>query len=499
MEIATLMLIVLVGVLPFIVSVAADPDLWWQIRSGELILDQGSVPQTDTWSFNTEGEQWTNHEWLSGVVFAKAYEWGGSIGLLLVRNALFLAMVGGLVIAYARRIKQPLIVFFLVLVTVPILAVFINVRAHSFTYVFVVWSIVALDRARDGNWKWLYLLPVISLLWANLHGGFALGLGLIGLSLLFMLLGLDGIGERPSGRDRMRIIWVGLATLATTLINPFGPLLYVYVFEELGAEHVLVSEWQPITGGQIQFFWIYLLVPVVMWLLARRWRSASLLVMLILTTILTWQAARFFVLMGIFGSIVAAGAIGVLMQRFGGRRLVRRYAVLNDPKVGLSALAVVAVIFALPFVADVADGKADVTVDTSLYPVAAAEWMDEQNLSGNLAVPLPYGGYAIWNFAPELKVAVDGRNITLYDEDWIDEYLLALDEGRALSVVDESSIDVWLLRIDEEREQIAALERTLRWNVAYRDDVAVVMLRGEYETVDREQPPRATFPASVRR
>ena len=71
-EIAALLLIVLIGSLPFIVNVAADPDLWWQIRSGELILDQGSVPQADTWSFNTEGEQWTNHEWLSGVVFAKA-------------------------------------------------------------------------------------------------------------------------------------------------------------------------------------------------------------------------------------------------------------------------------------------------------------------------------------------------------------------------------------------------------------------------------------------
>ncbi|NND03389.1 MAG: hypothetical protein HKN91_11435, partial [Acidimicrobiia bacterium] len=235
-EIVTLLLIVLIGVLPFIVSVSADPDLWWQIRSGELILDQGSVPQADTWSFNTEGEQWTNHEWLSGVVFAKAYEWGGSVGLLLVRNVLFVAMVGGLVVAYASRIRQPLVVLLLTLVTVPILGVFINVRAHSFTYVFVVWSIVALDRARRGHHGWLYLLPIISGLWANLHGGFALGLGLIGLSLFLMLLGWDAMTARPTGRDQLRIIWVGLATLATTLINPFGPWLYVYVFEELGAE-----------------------------------------------------------------------------------------------------------------------------------------------------------------------------------------------------------------------------------------------------------------------
>lgn len=491
------MLIVLVGSLPFVLNVAADPDLWWHIRTGELILDQGTVPQADTWSFTAVGQQWTNHEWLSSVIFAQTFSWFGSVGLLVLRNILFVGLVGGLVLVYASRVRQPLLVLLLVLVTVPVFGVFINVRAHSFTYFLVVWTIVALDRVRDRQWGWLVALPVISGLWANLHGGFALGLGLIGGSLLLVLLGWDGAAERPIGRPRQWIIWTGLATVATTLINPFGWWLYIYVFEELGAEHVLVSEWQPIEGDQIVFFWIYLLVPVGLWLMARRWRHVGLLVMLLLTTLLTSQAARFFVLMAIFGSIVAVGAIGELLRRHGDSGIAKRYAALLDPRVALASAAALTIVLGVPFVAGVAGGDADVTVDTSLYPIEATAWLADQDISGNVATPLPYGGYSIWNLVPEFKVAVDGRNVTLYESEWIDSYLLALDEGRALDVIDEQSIDAWLLRVDEEGEQIAALEATGRWSVAYRDDVAAVVLPGDHATLIGPPTPRnASFPGS---
>ncbi len=479
-RIAALVLLVAVGSLPFLLNVGADPDLWWQVRTGERIIDEGSVPRVDDWSFTAAGEEWTNHEWLTGVIFATAFDLGGSTGLLVVRGLLFVAMVTGLVLAYSRRVKHPLLVLLLLLVTVPILGTFINVRAHSFSYTLVVWVIVALDRIRDGHWRWLAALPALLAFWANVHGGFVLGLALVGSSLFLMLIGWDGIAARPVGRERRLIVATGLATLAATLLNPFGPWLYVYVADELSAQHVQVSEWQPITGDQLPYFWIYLIVPLVLWLLARRWRHIGLVAMLLVTAYSTYQAARFFVLMGVFGSIVAVGAGGELVRRGRASGRLHRYERLLEPRLALGSLVVLTVALAIPFLGGAVRGQAGVTVDRSLYPVEATAWLADQEVGPNLALALHYGGYAIWHLGPETKVAVDGRNVTMYDSKWIDGYLLALEEGRALEVLDESEVDAWMLPADS--AQIAPLEATGRWSVAYRDEVAVVVLPGRVAT-----------------
>ena len=84
--------------------------------------------------------------------------------------------------------------------------------------------------------------------------------------------------------------------------------------------------------------------------------------------------------------------------------------------------------------------------------------------------PLPYGGYLIWHLGPEVKVAVDGRNLTVYDDEWVDRYLRALRAGTAHEVLDEGAVDAWLLEadsahvwlVDDEHAPRAAGQRHLR-------------------------------------
>ena len=464
--------------LPFVLNVAADPDLFWHIPTGERILAERTVPQVDTWSFTAVGEQWTNHEWLASVVFTLAYRIADAVGLWVVRTLLFVGIVAGLVAIFAKRLRSPLVMLALLLATVPILGTFINVRAHSFTYALTVWVVVVLDRVRAGRWAWLWVLPPTFALWANLHGGFTLGLALTGLSLLMILFGWDG-AVRPVGAEARQVVIAGIATLAATLINPFGPALYLYILDELGAGHVLVSEWQPLAASQQPWFWIYLLVPMGLWVAARRWRHVTLPAMLLITAYSTSQAARFFVLMGLFGAMIAAGALGALLGRASPSGRAAR--LLGDDKLAVAAVAVLTLIGAVPFVGGIVDGEAGVTVDTELYPIRATEFLSDRP-GGNLALTLPYGGYAIWYLADRYKVAVDGRNVTLYDSEWIDSYLLALDEGRALDLLDETEIDAWLLPADS--RQIAPLLDTGRWEIGYADDVAVAVIR--MGTAERE-------------
>lgn len=473
-EKVALILAVMVGTLPFLNSVTADPDLWWHVRAGEAIIDEGGLPDVDEWSFTASGADWTNHEWLTDVVFARTFDAAGSTGLLFLRGALFVLLVAGLVVAYSHRVRDPLVVLLLVMFTVPVLGTFINVRAHSFSYTLVVWAVVVLDPVRAGKWRWLAALPAMMLLWVNLHGGFLLGLGLIGSALFLMLVGWDGIRERPTGRARRLVVAGGLATLAITILNPHGLGLFTYLAYELGANHSIVSEWQRPEGIQMTFFWVYLVVPVGLWVAARRWRHVGLLFMLLITAYSTYRHARFFVLMGLFGSIVAAGAIGAILRRARAAGRLEALERLLDPKVALAAMVALVAIFGVTFVTNATSGATGVTVDRELYPIAATEWLADQEVGPNLAIPLAYGGYSIWHLGPAMKVSIDGRNLTVYDDEWVDRYLRSLEDGTALGVLDEAAVDAWMLPSDS--PQIAALQATGRWGVAYRDPVAVVLL-----------------------
>jgi hypothetical protein len=488
LEIVGLALVVIASVLPFLLVVGADPDLWWHVRSGQRILADGALPAVDDWSFTATGQAWTNHEWLSDVIMARLFDFAGAPGLLALRGLLLVLLVVGLVVAFSHRLREPLLVLLVVLFTMPVLGVFINARAHTFTYTLTVWTVVVLDRVKEERWRWLGALPLMLMLWANLHGGFVLGLGLVGLMLFLVLIGRDGIPLRPVGRPRTLIIAAGLATLGATLINPYGFGLFTYLVSELGANHSIISEWQPVSGAQVGYFWGYLLLPIALWLAARSWNRVGLLVMLLLTSWSAWNQARFFVLVGLFGSLLAAEALGTIVARLrdrSGPPLVDR---LFEPKAAVVGVGALAAAVAVPFALGLIRGEARVDVDTAVYPIGATEWLAAQDVGPNLAVTLAYGGYSIWHLGPETRVAVDGRNLTVYDDEWVDSYLRALRDGRALDVLDEETVDVWMLPADS--KQVSALEATGRWGIAYRDAVAVVVLRAPVApAVVGEQPP----------
>lgn len=490
MEIAAFGMAVLACTLPFLGEVAADPDLWWHLRTGQRILETGAIPTVDDWSFTASGRPWINHEWLTDAVFAMAYRWAGATGLVLLRGALFVSLIAGLAVLGARRVREPLIVCAVLIITVPVLDIFINVRAHSFTYALTVWAIVAVDAARAGRLAWLIILPPMMALWVNLHGGFLLGLGLIGASLGAMLLGLDGIQSRPTGRAATAIVIAGLATLAAAILNPWGLSLFGNLVSHLEADTSLISEWQPVQGAQLLFFVVYLTAPLLLWIAAKRFSHVSLVFMLLIAAWSTWLHVRFFVLVALFSAVVALGALGVLAKR---RRKRQRPGLLDKllhPGVTLAGMSVVAALGAGQLTVGLVRGGPALTVDAELFPVEAVRWLSEQPMQGRIVQPLHWGGYILWHL-PEYRVALDGRNLTVYDAEWVGSYLRGLRDGTLTEVIPPSTVDIWLL---PDGPQVEALE-AMGWVRAYEDSVAVVLTQSATETAWGPAPPiDARFP-----
>src|SRR5712675_2110088 len=75
--------ILLFGLLGMTARNATDPDLWWHLRTGQLIVESGHVPHYDPFSFTRAGHAWISHEWLSEVVFYELWKHAGAAALIV--------------------------------------------------------------------------------------------------------------------------------------------------------------------------------------------------------------------------------------------------------------------------------------------------------------------------------------------------------------------------------------------------------------------------------
>ena len=155
-------------------------DIWWHLKTGQLILETGKIPVTDPFTFTTPGAAWTPHYWLSDVLFAAVYRVSGIGGLTLFKA---LIIAAGFFIIYRLMIRQGVNLLLATAVVMP--AVFIGhfrflLRPHVFMFLLSAaffWILSVEGNQR--NFKLLWLLPLM-LLWVNLHGSFFLGLVLTG-------------------------------------------------------------------------------------------------------------------------------------------------------------------------------------------------------------------------------------------------------------------------------------------------------------------------------
>ena len=159
----------------------ADADLWGHLRFGLETLSTGRLAETDPYSYTAAGAAWTNHEWLSELVFAACYRAGGACGLILLRGVLLALTFGAVGVIVARRRLSPTATLALALFGITFLPEFYRIRPQMFTYTAFAWLIVACDAYRAGR-RWVLAgLPVLFGLWCNFHAGFVAGLGIFGI------------------------------------------------------------------------------------------------------------------------------------------------------------------------------------------------------------------------------------------------------------------------------------------------------------------------------
>ncbi|MEK7501251.1 MAG: hypothetical protein AAB642_03970, partial [Patescibacteria group bacterium] len=198
-------------------------DLGRHIKNGQILLQDAQhltfnfkLLTLNFYSYTYPDYPVINHHWLSGVVFYAVWKVFGFVGLHLFFIAVSLTALL-IFLAIGRARAGPGLATLLTIPIIPLLLERDEIRPEIFSYLFSGIFFWLLLRHRDGitSWRRLLILPVVQILWVNLHIYFFLGPVIIGVFLL------ERIVLRDKSSTKHLLVVLGLTSLAS-LINPFG-------------------------------------------------------------------------------------------------------------------------------------------------------------------------------------------------------------------------------------------------------------------------------------
>ncbi len=203
-----------------------DMDIWWHLKTGQLILERGQVPRHDWYTFTCADRPWIDLHWLFQIGAALIYKRGGMELLTLASATLATVAVGILLLARRTEYRLPLQVLCL-LPALLLMSGRFYVRPEIVTLVLLAATLTILFQAAQRP-RLAFLLPPILLLWVNVQGLFVLGLVCLSCWCLDQLL------RRMATRRAVPLKHLGFllgASLVACLVNPYGYRALVFPFE----------------------------------------------------------------------------------------------------------------------------------------------------------------------------------------------------------------------------------------------------------------------------
>jgi tetratricopeptide (TPR) repeat protein len=396
-------------------------DYWWHLRTGQLIAETGSIPIVDSYSYSVTGEPWMDIHWLFQLVLYATHLLAGHSGVVLGKAL----VAGGVVTLLAtigwRRDRAWITALGLSLMLFVVGDRFMP-RPELPSFIFLASVMALLERFERSNDRWIYAIVPVQLLWANMHGLYAIGLAVIAIYAFSEALRPLSTPGAPFWSARLRRITVAAtAALAASVMTPHGLEGLMYPIEQLGmigplgeraALGSLVAELKPLLGGMYNSLVLGLvatLAALSFGVMALNWKHLSC------AHILLWVAFSYLAL--------SAGRNSALLGIVFAPIFVRNLNEFLDrhplhPRL-LQAMSAVVVLAIVGLTIDVARGsmfsrlgttrEPGLGVSEAFFPVGAVDWIARERPPGRIFHYMVDGGYLIWNLYPDYRVISDGR------------------------------------------------------------------------------------------
>lgn len=448
-----------------------DPDMWWHLRMGQVIVQTHSIPTSDLFSFTANHHALVPHEWLAQVTIYLAYQAFGYSGLMLwlclCTSAVFIAgyLLCGL---YSGNWK----VAFLGALTLFVFStVGASVRPQLLGYLLLVVELVLIHLGRTRSARWFWLMPPLFAVWINIHGSFFLGvlLTFVYLAASFFDFHIGSVvSERWAAATRKQFMGAVAVSIAALLINPEGIRQVVFPIDLMLREPInlaSVQEWRPLQLTSERGVVLLLILAAIFLLIALR-KAEIRLEEILLLALGVWLAGSHERMLFVFGILAGPVLVRMLADSW------ENYDPATDrplPNAVMIALAAAVVWLAFPRPASLMSQ----TEKTS--PAGAVSYIRSHHLSGPMLNDYTDGGYLIWAM-PEHPVFIDGR-AEIYE--WagvLSQYMSWTNLHSDPEVLlDKYHIQFCLLPANSHMVRVLAL--THHWKLAYSDQVSAILVR----------------------
>jgi hypothetical protein len=230
------------------VTLLADGDTGWHIRTGEYVLDHGRWPHEDLFSFSKPGQPWYAWEWLADVIFALLFRLAGLAGVAAGAGLLIIVAAWAVFARMMRRRADPLLAMIVLMLAVGASAIHFLARPHIFTLLFWAVALAWIEQDREQPSARVWRLVPLAALWANMHGGFTALLASLGLIAAGRAAEawLDGSRGAARWRPALRYAALTAACGAASLANPYGWRLHLHIAAYLRSDWIrnVVDEFQ---------------------------------------------------------------------------------------------------------------------------------------------------------------------------------------------------------------------------------------------------------------
>ena len=452
-------------------KVLADDGVWWHIAVGQQILATGTFPSSDPYSFTVKGQPWIAYEWLGDVVMALAVRLGGLRGLAALFIALSAAIM--LLIYYYSYLRcgNSKAAFAASVLVLPITSSFFTGRPQVLGYLFLLITLIELERLRKGRRRGLWWLPLVFVLWVNTHGTFVLGFVALGAYLVSGLISFERgfvVAQAWTPGERRQLLIVILFCALVLPLTPYGSRVAAYpleisLFQPINLGYV--TEWTPLfrhfgSWGYV-FLGLLVLFGLAQALLRRplvvRLEEVLLLLFAIGESILHVRFLMFFAI--VFTPLLAA--------------LLARWAPAYKPEQDKRILnaAVIALIVAAVAVEFPSRQALQEAVDQE-YPIKSVEFLRQHPEIGR-TFNESWGGYLLWSGRP---VFMDDRFDLFEYGGVLADYIHIIHVGPETQLLfHKYGVESCLV---EKNSSLRTFLATLPdWKRAYEDDVSILFVR----------------------
>src|SRR6266496_1668646 len=394
-----------------------DGDLPRHLLVGRLIRETRSAPLTDTFSFRTVAFPSFPHEWLSQVILSVANDLLGLSGVVIL-TALIVTAAWAIVYREANRRTDNLFITLIVTaIGIGVSMIHVLPRPHIFTYLFTALWIVILERIYQDKPRLWWLLPLVMLLWVNMHGMFVLGIIIWGIYLAGSFFDNPSRAWFMQATTRSMLLG-GITSLFTTFLSPSGIKIWGAI-ASLGSNAYITSripEYQSANFHLPETWPFILLLMLTIIGFARNTNKTSWIHILLAASFaaIALYTSRMIPLFAIIAVPIAASSLSNWVNlEFPDSRFMdieKNISKINASSNGAIWLFVIFVTISLIFKSGKAidpQGTGNI-FDERFFPVQAVTWLNSHPQQGHMFNEFDWGGYLLLKLVPHHKIFMDG-------------------------------------------------------------------------------------------